>query len=67
MELELKTRAELAREFAEPRVRSEEELRDAKAVRTSAILPELLRKGDTKMLLEPEESGNGRKRSRQAD
>jgi transcriptional regulator with XRE-family HTH domain len=69
LELELKTRAELAREFPEPRIRSEEELRDAKATRTSpAPLSQYLQKGgDTTLLLEPEESGNGRKRSRRAD
>ena len=37
VELEMKTRAELAREFAEPRIRSEHELRDAKASRTGGI------------------------------
>ncbi|MGD0717892.1 MAG: hypothetical protein ABR979_07490 [Halobacteriota archaeon] len=69
LELELKTCAELAREFPEPRIRSEEELRDAKATRTSpAPYSQYLQKGgDTTLLLEPEESGNGRKRSRQAD
>jgi transcriptional regulator with XRE-family HTH domain len=65
VELELKTRAELAREFAEPRIRSEEELQEAKSVRTSPLtIPTF---GDTTLLLESEESGNGRKRSRQAD
>ena len=67
VELELKTRAELAREFAEPHIRSEQELQDAKAERTSPIAPELWLGGDTTLLLEPEESGNGRKRSRRAD
>jgi transposase-like protein len=66
-ELELKTRAELAREFAEPRIRSEQELRDAKESRTSLDSPELWPEGDTTLLLEPEESGNGRKRSRGAE
>ena len=70
MELELKTRAELAKEFPEPRIRSEGELRDAKATRTSpdSYSQLLMRKGgDTTLLLEPDESGNGRKRSRHAD
>jgi lambda repressor-like predicted transcriptional regulator len=64
MELELKTRAELAREFAEPRIRSEEELKDAKGARTSFAIPSF---GDATLLLDPEESGNGRKRSRHGD
>jgi len=66
LELELKTRAELAREFAEPTIRSEEELQKAKGARTSPIytMPSF---GDTTLLLGPEEGGNGRKRSRQAD
>jgi transcriptional regulator with XRE-family HTH domain len=68
VELELKTRAELAREFAEPRIRSEQELRDAKAGRTGGIpAAEKYLGADTTLLLEPEESGNGRKRSRRAD
>jgi transposase len=67
VELELKTRAELARELAEPRIRSEQQLRDAKAERTSPDLRELLPRGDTALLLESEEGGNGRKRSRHAD
>jgi len=71
LELELKTRAQLAREFPEPRIRSEEELSHAKAVRTSPDLhpyAQLVQQGgDTTLLLEPEESGNGRKRSRRAD
>jgi len=73
VELELKTRAELAREFseparakrgkefAEPSIRSEEELRDAKAERTSRILSSWPG-GDITLLLEPKESDNGRKR-----
>jgi transcriptional regulator with XRE-family HTH domain len=49
VELELKTRAELAREFAEPRIRSEEELRETKATRTSpAMNPKLGRGGATR-------------------
>jgi transposase len=70
LELELKTRAELAREFPEPRIRSEEELSDAKAMRTAEDpypFPKLTQGGDTTLLLEPEESGNGRKRSRGAE
>ena len=71
LELELKTRAELAREFPEPDIRSEGELSDAKARRTApdpSPYSQLLRQGgDTTLLLEPEESGNGRKRSRRAD
>ncbi|MEI7827727.1 MAG: hypothetical protein WCI87_08050, partial [Euryarchaeota archaeon] len=67
VELELKTRAELAREFAEPSIRSEEELQEAKAGRTSIISTMSWGDGDTKLLLEPEESGNGRKRSSKAD
>ena len=68
VELELKTRAELAREFAEPRIRSEQQLRDAKAERTAAPgFSELWSAGDRTLLLEPEESGNGRKRSRTAN
>jgi transcriptional regulator with XRE-family HTH domain len=69
VELELKTRAELAKEFAEPHIRSEQQLRDDKASRTAPpIVPELFPKGDGTLLLEPEEeNGNGRKRSRSAD
>ena len=71
LELELKTRAELAREFPEPDIRSEGELSDAKARRTApdpSPYSQLLRQGgDTTLLLEPEESGNGRKRSSRAD
>ena len=71
LELELKTRAELAGEFPEPDIRSEGELSDAKARRTApdpSPYSQLLRQGgDTTLLLEPEESGNGRKRSRRAD
>ena len=68
MELELKTRAELAKEFAEPSIRSEQQLRDAKATRTAPpIFPEVWSMGDSTLLLEPEENGNGRKRSRHAD
>jgi len=67
MELELKTRAELAKEFAEPSIRSEQQLRDAKATRTAPpIFPEVWPMGDSTLLLEPEENGNGRKRSRDA-
>ncbi len=67
IELELKTRAELAREFSDDGVRSEQELRDAKAVRTSDFggIPGF--GGDTTLLLEPDEGGNGQKRSRRAD
>jgi hypothetical protein len=67
VELELKTRAELAKEFFENSIRSEEELRGAKAARTSNALAVWSPGGDTTLLLEPEESGNGRKRSRHAD
>ena len=69
MELEQKTRAELASEFGEPYIRSEGELSDAKATRTSPSPYSQLAQqgGDTTLLLEPEESGNGRKRSRHAD
>jgi len=38
VELEMKTRAELAREFPEPHIRSEQQLRDAKADGTAEIL-----------------------------
>ena len=68
VELELKTRAELAREFPEPRICSEEQLRDAKGTRTAPdpfFSPWPL--GDATLLLEPEEGGNGRKQSRHAD
>jgi transcriptional regulator with XRE-family HTH domain len=68
IELELKTRAELAKEFAEHHIRSEQQLRDAKAARTSDANPltNALKwpDGDTTLLLEPEEGGNGRKQSR---
>jgi len=70
MELELKTRAELAKEFATPLIRSEEELRVAKAASMTlgdAGYPEMSHAGDTTLLLEIEENGNGRKRSRNAD
>jgi lambda repressor-like predicted transcriptional regulator len=67
VELEIKTRAELVREFAEPPIRSEQELQDAKAERTSSIARELWPGGDTALLLESEEGSNGRKRSRHAD
>jgi hypothetical protein len=67
VELELKTRAELAREFAESPVRSEQQLRNAKNRRILSRPPELKPDGDTKLLLEAEESGNGRKRSHRAD
>jgi transcriptional regulator with XRE-family HTH domain len=71
LELERKTRTELAKEFAGPRIRSEEELRDAKATRKSPDLhpfSQMVKQGgDTTLLLEPEESGNGRKRPRRAD
>jgi hypothetical protein len=71
LELELKTRAELTREFPEPHIRSEEELSNAKARRTApdpySYSQTLQQGGDTTLLLEPEGSGNGRKRSRQAD
>ena len=70
MELELKTRAELAKEFAEHHIRSEQQLRDAKAARTSEANPvtNLLKwpEGDRTLLLEPEDNGKGRKRSRGA-
>lgn len=67
IELELKTRAELAKEFAEPPIRSEQQLSDAKANRTvPPFIPEVWPKGDATLLLEPEENGNGRKRSRDA-
>ena len=65
VELELRTRAELAKEFAEPHIRSEQQLSDAKANRTAPpIFPEVWPMGDSTLLLEPEENGNGRKRSR---
>jgi hypothetical protein len=41
VELEMKTRAELAREFAEPRIRSEQQLQNARAEKTSSIAREL--------------------------
>jgi len=70
VELELKTRAELAKEFAGPRIRSEQQLRDAKAERTSEANPviNVLKwpEGDRTLLLEPEDNGKGRKRSRGA-
>ena len=67
VELELKTRAELAREFAQPHIRSESELKHAKATRRMTLIPALQNEGDTELLLEPEENDNGRKRSRHAD
>ena len=72
VELEMKTRAELAREFAEPRIRSEQQLLTAKAERRSKTDSEAAyaRHGyrdHPTLLLEPEESGNGRKRSRHAE
>lgn len=68
IELELKTRAELAGEFAEGRIRSEQQLRDDKATRTAPpIAPNMWSTGDATLLLESEENGNGRKRSRHAD
>ncbi|MGA9078878.1 MAG: hypothetical protein WB581_01385 [Halobacteriota archaeon] len=65
LELELKTRAELAKEFPEPRIRSEEELSNAKATRTAPTVRDTVlgAGGDTTLLLEPEESGNGRKKT----
>ena len=66
VELELKTRAELAKEFSENRISSEDELRRAKAIRTSAALAFWAPGGDKTLLLEPDEGGNG-KRSRRAD
>ena len=66
VEVEMKTRAELAKEFSENRIRSEEELRGAKAARTSDALAIWSPGGDTTLLLEPDEGGNG-KRSRHAD
>ena len=79
VELELKTRAELAREFTEPAhakhakeftepvIRSEEELQEAKSARTSSISVQWPGDRDTTLLLGPEESGNGRKRSLHPD
>ena len=72
VELEMKTRAELAKVFAEPRIRSEQQLENAKAERSKADSVEAAyarrwHRGDTTLLLEPEKSGNGRKRSRHAD
>ena len=68
LELELRTRTELAREFSKDSVRSQKELRDAKASRTAPpIAPDLWSGGDTTLLLESEENGNGRKRSLHAD
>ncbi len=73
VELEMKTRAELAKEFAEPRIRSEQELQNAKSERrekADGVGREYARigyRGDGTLLLEPEESGNGRKRSRLAE
>ena len=72
VELEMKTRAELAREFAEPRICSERQLQTAKAERRSKADSEAAyaRRGyrdDPTLLLELEESGNGRKRSRHAE
>ena len=72
VELEMKTRAELAKEFAEPRIRSEQQLQTAKAERSgadsyAAAYARTRYRGDTTLLLEPEESGNGRKRSRHAE
>jgi orotate phosphoribosyltransferase-like protein len=67
VELELKTRAELATEFAKYHIRSEQELKDKKASRTFSANFELYPGADTTLLSEPEESGNGRKRSRDAD
>ena len=72
VELEMKTRAEFAREFAGPRIRSEQQLENAKADRTKidsveAAYTRMLHRGDTTLLFEPEKSRNGRKRSRHAD
>jgi transcriptional regulator with XRE-family HTH domain len=68
LELELKTRAELAREFPDSSIRSERELRDAKASRTGGIAEiEINPGGDTTLLIESEESDDGKKGSRQAD
>jgi hypothetical protein len=60
VELELKTRAELVREFAEPHIRSEQEPQHAKADGTALTFPEMRSGGDTTLSLGPEESGNGR-------
>jgi transposase len=71
LELEQKTRAQLISEFPEPHIRSEEALSNAKARRTAPdprpYSEVLLQGGDTTLLLEPEESGNGRKRSPDVD
>jgi len=67
VEVEMKTRAELAREFAEPRIRSEQQLQNAKAEGTWFARTPKTPGGDTTVLLEPEKSGNGQKRSRHAD
>jgi len=65
--LEMKTRAELAEQFAEPRIRGEQQLQNAKAERTWFARTPKWPGGDTTLLLEPEKSGNGRKRSRHAE
>ena len=65
--LEMKTRAELAEQFAEPRIRGEQQLQNAKAERTWFSRTPKWPGGDTTLLLEPEKSGNGRKRSRHAE
>jgi transcriptional regulator with XRE-family HTH domain len=62
VELELKTRAELAKEFSEDEIRSEQELEKAKVKRVPYS-----QVAYRKLLLEPDENGNGRKRSRRAD
>jgi hypothetical protein len=64
MELETKTRAELAREFGEPRIRSEQELRNAKADRD--LYTPTWAGSSTQLLLESEDDRDARKRSRTA-
>ncbi|MGZ4853425.1 MAG: hypothetical protein ACXV3D_09620 [Halobacteriota archaeon] len=63
MELELKTRTELAREFSDDRIRSETELREAKGARETPIIPSLSPEGSL-LTDDCDDSGNGQGRSR---
>ncbi|MGZ4883355.1 MAG: hypothetical protein ACXV2A_05610 [Halobacteriota archaeon] len=66
VELELKTRAELAREFADHSIRSEGELRKAKSIRRPQNDMLWLNEGDTSPLLDADDSGNEQKQPRRA-
>jgi len=69
IELELKTHDELAREFAGPPIRSEQQLREAKKARVVLVDKVIPYPGldNLPLLLEPKKSGNGRKKARNAD